>query len=209
MLNNRLLDYDIILSSSSPRRKQLLEELGVKFKILTKEVKENYPGGFPIEKVPQYLSEIKAAAFHISEMKSNTIIITADTIVAIGNTILGKPMNLQDAVNILKKLSGKRHQVITGVTLRTIDKRNSFSVSTEVFFKNLTDDEINYYVDNFKPMDKAGAYGIQEWIGHAAIEKIEGSYFNVMGLPTHRLYEELNKFTSDKHNTGSSMQLDI
>lgn len=209
MLNNKLFKYDIILSSSSPRRKQLLEELGIKFKVQTKEVKENYPVDYPIEKVPQYLSEIKAAAFHVSEMKSNTIIITADTIVALGNTILGKPTNHQDAINILKKLSGKKHQVITGVTLRTIDKRHSFSVSTEVFFKNLSEDEINYYVDKFKPMDKAGAYGIQEWIGHAAIEKIEGSYFNVMGLPTHRLYEELNKFTSDKNDAGSSIHLDI
>ena len=142
-------------------------------------------------------------------MQNNTIIITADTIVALGNTILGKPKNTKDAVKILKSLSGNKHQVITGVTLRAIDKRRSFSVSTEVFFKNLTTEEINFYVNKFNPMDKAGAYGIQEWIGHVAIEKIEGSYFNVMGLPTHRLYEELIRFVEDKTEISTTLTLDI
>ena len=208
MLSKKISKYDIILASASPRRKQLLEELGIKFNVQVKEVDENYPVGYPIDKIAQYLSEMKAAAFHVSEMQSNTIIITADTIVALGNTILGKPSNPKEAVKTLKSLSGKKHHVITGVTLRTIDKRRSFSVITDVYFKNLSDDEIKYYVDKFKPMDKAGAYGIQEWIGHAAIEKIEGSYFNVMGLPTHRLYEELNKFINDDEST-SNLFLDI
>ena len=197
MLQTNLSKYDIILASASPRRKQLLEELGIKFTIQTREVDEDYPAGYPVEKVAQYLSEKKAAAFHESEINENTLLITADTIVALGTTILGKPSNYQDAVTMLKSLSGKKHQVITGVTIRTINKMHSFSVSTEVYFKHLTDVEINYYVDNYKPMDKAGAYGIQEWIGHAAIERIEGSYFNVMGLPTHRLYEELKRFDNE------------
>jgi len=209
MLQSKLANFEIILSSASPRRKELLKELGVDFKVQLKKVDENYPVGYPVEKVAQYLSEIKAAAFHVSDMKKNTLIITADTVVALGNTILGKPSDKKDAVNILKNLSGKKHQVITGVTLRTIDKRHSFSVSTEVYFKHLSDEEINYYVDKFKPMDKAGAYGIQEWIGHAAIEKIEGSYFNVMGLPTHRLYQELIKFVNGNNGNNSSMTLDI
>lgn len=197
MLLNKLKPYEIILSSASPRRKQLLEELGINFKVQTKNVIEDYPDGYPLEKVAQYISEVKAAAFPISVMKKNTLIISADTIVTIGNKIIGKPDDKQQATTILKKLSGKKHQVITGITLRSIDKRHSFSVKTDVFFKNLTDDEINYYVNKFEPMDKAGAYGIQEWIGHVAVEKIEGSYFNVMGLPTHRLYVELLKFVSN------------
>lgn len=209
MLKTKLNKYEIILSSTSPRRKHLLEELGLNFKVQTRKVDESYPVGYPVEKVAQYLSEIKAAAFHVNEMNSNTIIITADTVVALGNTILGKPADKQHAVKILKKLSGKKHYVITGVTMRTINKRQSFSVSTGVFFKNLTDEEINYYVDNFEPYDKAGAYGIQEWIGHAAIEKIEGSYFNVMGLPTHRLYEELLRFVDGKNGNNSTLVLDI
>lgn len=209
MLQSKLANYEIILSSASPRRKELLKELGINFKVQVKKVDENYPEGYPVEKVAQYLSEIKAAAFHVSDMRENTLIITADTVVALGNTIMGKPSNHKDAVSILKSLSGKKHQVITGVTLRTINKRHSFSVSTEVYFKNLSNEEINYYVDEFEPMDKAGAYGIQEWIGHAAIEKIEGSYFNVMGLPTHRLYEELIKFADGNNGNNSSILLDI
>lgn len=197
MLLSKLESYDVILSSASPRRKQLLEELGIKFKVQTKDVFEDYPDGYPIEKVAQYISEVKAAAFHVRDMKRNTLIIAADTVVTLGNNIIGKPADKQHAINILKKLSGKKHQVITGITLRSIDSRHSFSVKTDVFFKKLTDEEINFYVKKFEPMDKAGAYGIQEWIGHAAVEKIDGSYFNVMGLPTHKLYEELNRFVSN------------
>lgn len=209
MLQTKLAKYDVILSSASPRRKQLLKELGIKFKVQVKEVDESYPIGYPVEKVAQYISEIKAAAFHINEIKNNTLIITADTVVALGHTILGKPSNHQHAIQMLKTLSGKKHRVITGITLRTIDKRHSFSVNTEVYFKYLSNREINFYVNKFEPFDKAGAYGIQEWIGHAAIEKIEGSYFNVMGLPTHRLYEELIRFVDGDNGNNSTIILDI
>lgn len=194
MLHRKLAPYEIILASASPRRKKLLQELGVKFKVQTKDVVEDFPDGYPIDKVAQYISEVKAAAFPVEAIKKKTIIITADTIVTCGNQILGKPADKEQAAKTLKKLSGKKHQVITGITLRSRDRRHSFSVKTDVYFKNLSDEEINYYITNFEPWDKAGAYGIQEWIGLAAIERIEGSYFNVMGLPTHRLYEALNRF---------------
>jgi len=194
MLLDKLSKYEIILASASPRRKLLLEELGLNFKVQVINIDETYPEDYPVEKVAKYLSEIKAAAFNLRYIKSNTLVITADTIVALDDEILGKPKDADDARSILKKLSGKKHHVITGVTIRTRNKRFSFSVRTDVYFKKLNNDEINYYVSEFKPMDKAGAYGIQEWIGHVAIEKIEGSYFNVMGLPTHRLYEELLYF---------------
>ncbi len=142
-------------------------------------------------------------------MNSNTLIITADTIVTLGKTILGKPSNYQSAANMLRNLSGKKHNVITGVTLRTIKKRHSFSSTTSVYFKKLTNDEIDYYITNFKPFDKAGGYGIQEWIGNIGIKKIEGSYYNVMGLPTHKIYDELITFVSEKDNSLSSMFFDI
>ena len=209
MLLNMLSNYEIVLVSASPRRKQLLTELDIKFQVKTIEVEENYPDDYPVEKVAQYLSEIKAAAFPTSNMKRNTLIITADTIVVVGEKIVGKPTDSNNAREILTNLSGRRHHVITGVTLRTVDKRHSFSVSTEVYFKKLSNEEIDYYVSNFKPMDKAGAYGIQEWIGHVAIEKIEGSYFNVMGLPTHRLYEELIRFVSEKDENYSNLKIDV
>lgn len=198
MLQDKLKPYDVILASKSPRRKLLLEEMGIDFRIETKEVDESYPASYPVDKVAKYLSEVKAAAFNHKDFKSNTILITADTVVTIGHEVLGKPSDSDDAIHLLSMLSGKKHHVITGVTIRSALKRRSFSVSTSVVFKRLSEDEICYYVDNFSPFDKAGAYGIQEWIGHAAIEKIEGSYFNVMGLPTHRLYEELNSFIADK-----------
>jgi len=209
MLQQKLEQFDIILSSSSPRRKQLLAELGIKFKVQVKNIEENYPSGYPVEKVAQYLSEIKAAAFRTSDMKKNTLIITADTIVTMGRTILGKPSNYQSAANMLRNLSGKKHSVITGMTLRTMEKRHSFTATTEVYFKRLTNEEIDYYITNFKPYDKAGSYGIQEWIGHVAIKKIEGSYFNVMGLPTHKLYEELLEFTGVEDKNNHFFTLDI
>lgn len=199
MLQDKLKPFDVILASKSPRRKLLLEEMGIDFRIATKEVDESYPASYPVDKVAKYLSQVKAAAFNHKDLKKNTLLITADTVVTVGHDILGKPVDSDDAIRLLSMLSGKKHYVITGVTIRSAIKRRSFSVSTSVVFKRLSEDEICYYVDNFSPMDKAGAYGIQEWIGHAAIEKIEGSYFNVMGLPTHRLYEELNSFIADKN----------
>lgn len=169
----------------------MLEEMGVNFEVLPKHVEEVVPVGLIPKDVAEYLSKLKADAFSEKEIGGNTIVVTADTIVALNNEILGKPVDREDAVRILKSLSGNSHKVITGVTLKTALKQRTFSVTTDVIFKELLTEEIDYYIDNFKPYDKAGAYGIQEWIGHAAIEKIDGSYFNVMGLPTHRLYEEL------------------
>ncbi len=193
MLNNKLKDYTIILASASPRRKLLLEEMGIEFTVFTKNVKEDYPDSFSPTEVAKYLSELKASAFVSDELLTNKLLITADTVVAIGNEILGKPTDKKHATEMLSKLSAGEHEVISGVCLRTAEKTHSFTVSTKVFFKKLNAEEIEFYIDNFKPFDKAGAYGIQEWIGHVAIERIEGSYFNVMGLPTHRLYEELIK----------------
>lgn len=194
MIKDQLSKYDLILASASPRRKQLLEELDIKFRVKTKSIAENFPAELNPTEVAAYLSKLKAAAFAREDFTELTLIITADTIVTIEGQILGKPLDREDAFRILKQLSGKKHQVITGVTLRSLKKEHSFTVSTDVFFKSLSESEIGFYVDTFKPYDKAGAYGIQEWIGHAAIERIEGSYFNVMGLPTHRLYEELSAF---------------
>ena len=209
MLQDKLDDFEIILASASPRRKQLLDELGIKFRVQIKEIDENFPAGYPVDKVAQYLSEIKAAAFPTNEMKPNTLIITADTIVTLGKTILGKPSNYQGAAKMLRNLSGKKHSVITGVTLRTKNKRQSFSVNTDVYFKTLTNNEIDFYITNYKPYDKAGGYGIQEWIGQIAIKRIDGSYFNVMGLPTHKLYKELLKFVNDADESKSSLFFDL
>lgn len=196
MLEQFLQSYDIILASASPRRSQLLNELGVQFKVLPKHIEEEFEAGLSPKKVAEYLSEKKAMAFTQSEFNECTLVITADTIVTMDDIILGKPNTKGEAKEMLMQLSGRSHEVITGVTIRSILKIKTFSVSTTVFFKELAEGEMTYYIDNFKPYDKAGAYGIQEWIGHAAIERIEGSYFNVMGLPTHRLYEELVKFNT-------------
>jgi septum formation protein len=194
MLNDLLKPYDLVLASGSPRRKQLLEEMGISFRIETRPVNEIIPKDKTPEEIAVYLSRLKAAAFEKSYFSSNRIIITADTIVALDKQILGKPSGHKEAIKMLQQLSGKSHEVITGVTIQSSSKETSFFVSTRVYFKSLSPDEIEFYIDEFKPFDKAGAYGIQEWIGHAAIEKIEGSYFNVVGLPTHRLYEELVLF---------------
>jgi septum formation protein len=194
MLDQKLRNYKIILASASPRRKQLLEEMGVNFDVSPKHVDEIIPDGLSPKQVAEYLSKLKADAFSETEIGKKTLVITADTVVALKNEILGKPVNREDAIRILKRLSGNSHKVITGVTLKSTSKQRTFSVTTKVVFKELSDEEINFYIDNFKPYDKAGAYGIQEWIGHVAIEKIKGSYFNVMGLPTHRLHEELINF---------------
>ncbi|RLD36966.1 MAG: septum formation protein Maf [Bacteroidetes bacterium] len=194
MLKPQLSKFDIILASASPRRKQLLEEIGIPFKVQTKNVEESFPSHLKPDEVAAYLSTLKAKAFLDDEFNERTLVITADTIVTLNGKILGKPTGRQNAIQILQQLSAKKHRVITGVTMRSKHKQTVFSVTTDVYFKALSIDEIEFYVDTFKPFDKAGAYGIQEWIGHAAIEKIEGSYFNVMGLPTHRLYEELMVF---------------
>ncbi len=194
ILKKRLQQYDLVLASASPRRRILLEEMELPFRIDTRPVEEHIPLGKLPQEVAVYLSRLKAQAFENDYFTQNTIIITADTVVAADNIILGKPHNKTKAVEMLQRLSGKKHSVITGVTLRSRSREKSFFVSTDVYFKLLSAEEINFYIDHYKPFDKAGAYGIQEWIGHAGIEKIEGSYFNVVGLPTHRLYEELQLF---------------
>ena len=201
MLLENLKNYKIILASHSPRRQYLLKELGIDFEIKIKDngeikFKETYPKTLKKEQIALYNAELKAKAFE-NEIPDNTILITADTIVCLGNEVLNKPDDYDDAVKMLSKLSGKKHQVITGVCIKSTIKNKSISFydTTNVYFKELTEKEITYYVDKFKPYDKAGAYGIQEWIGYIGIEKIEGSYFNVMGLPVQRLYEELKKYT--------------
>lgn len=191
---NNLKKYKIILASKSPRRKQLLENLGIDFIVVSKNVKEVYPENMNPTETALFLSEIKAKAFHKSEINDNDLIIAADTIVSLNGEIMGKPTDHDNAKEILEKLSGREHEVITGVCLKSKDKFRSFTVKTKVHFKKLSDKEIDFYVDNYKPMDKAGAYGIQEWIGYIGIDKIEGSFYNVMGLPTQKLYEELLKF---------------
>ncbi|MRT94007.1 Maf-like protein [Ancylomarina sp. 16SWW S1-10-2] len=192
MLNN-LKDYQLILASQSPRRHQMLKELGLDFKIQTKDVEEVYPDHLKGEEIPIYLAKLKAEAF-VLDMNEKELVITADTIVCVDDMVLGKPKDRDDAVNMLKTLSGRSHQVISGVCLKSKNKEVSFSTTTHVHFKKLSLEEIDYYIDNYKPFDKAGAYGIQEWIGFVGIDGIEGSYFNVVGLPIQRLYQELSDF---------------
>lgn len=193
MLKQKLAKHTIVLASKSPRRQELLKGLDLDFEIKTKEVDEVFPDELVREEIPLFLSNLKAQAFK-GEMNPNELIITSDTIVWNGQHQFGKPNDALDAVTMLNQLSGKSHEVITAVTLMTKTKTVSFFDVTKVFFKRLSNEEINYYVTNYKPFDKAGSYGIQEWIGFAGIEKIEGDYFNVVGLPLHKLYLELNKF---------------
>lgn len=190
MLDN-LNKYNIILASASPRRRELLSGLGVSFETLCLPgIDESFPDSLPANEVAEYISVKKAEAYK-QQMQTNQLIITADTVVVSENRILGKPHSRENAVEMLRFLSGKTHHVITGVTILTNDKQKTFSVSTDVTFADITDEEIYYYIDRYQPMDKAGAYGIQEWIGFIAVESISGSYFNVMGLPIQRLYQEL------------------
>lgn len=192
MIIDNLNKYRIILASQSPRRQQLLQESGLSFEVVIKEYAESYPKGLTGEEIAKYVAHEKAASFK-REISDNEIVITADTIVWCNNKVLGKPVNYEDAVSILKEISGNTHEVITGVSLLSTKKEHTFSVSTKVTFEILSEEEIHYYVDKFKPYDKAGAYGIQEWIGIIACSHIEGSYFNVVGLPVQRLYKELQK----------------
>ena len=182
----------IILASKSPRRQELLKLMGIDFRIVLKEVDETYPDKLSPHEIALYISEKKARAF--DELIEDEIVITADTIVVIDGEILGKPENDEHAIEILSTLSGNMHEVITAVSLRKSDRIHSFYEVSEVFFKPITEEQIRYYTKNGNPMDKAGAYGIQEWIGLIAIERINGSYTNVVGLPTHRLYQELCSF---------------
>jgi septum formation protein len=193
MLFNRLKNYNVILASKSPRRQYLLKELGIDFKLQTKDTEEDFSNTLKAQEIPLYLCEKKAKAFK-ADLNDGDLLITADTIVWIEDQVLNKPEDHNDAVRMLKLLSGKKHQVYTGVCLTSKQKTKSFFAVTDVYFKNLSDDEIEYYIKNYNPYDKAGAYGAQEFIGYIAIEKIEGSFFNVMGLPIRELYDELLKF---------------
>jgi septum formation protein len=193
MLFEDLKKYELLLASKSPRRHSLLKELGVTFEVRTKEVEENFPDNLKAQEIPLYLAEKKANAFD-DELHENTIVITADTIVWVEGQVLNKPEDFEDAVRMLKLLSGKMHEVYTGVHLKSKRKTRSFYAVTKVYFKELSQKEIEYYIRNHNPFDKAGSYGAQDWIGYIAVEKIEGSYFNVMGLPIKELYEELLKF---------------
>ena len=188
-----LRNYKIILASKSPRRRQLLDGLNIPFEVVIHEVDEVFPEGLPMEEIPVYLAKLKAEPF-TDELSHDALVITADTIVWVDGTVLGKPNDYEHAALMLRQLSGKKHVVVTGVCLTSREKQVTFSASTDVYFKELSDEEINYYLENYRPYDKAGSYGVQEWIGYIAITKIEGSYFNVMGLPVQRLYEELLKF---------------
>lgn len=192
MLDN-LKGYKIILASKSPRRKQLLEGLNLPFEVIVREVDEVFPENMPMEEIPVYLARLKAEPF-LEAREDKVLVITADTIVWIDGQVLGKPADHQHAFEMLRKLSGRTHVVVTGVCLTSAEKQVTFSSVTEVHFKELSDEEIEYYLDLYRPYDKAGAYGVQEWIGYIAIDRIEGSYFNVMGLPVGRLYEELKRF---------------
>ncbi|NQV02975.1 MAG: septum formation protein Maf [Bacteroidia bacterium] len=193
MINKRLQGFKIVLASQSSRRQYLLKELGLDFEIISTDVKEEYPDTLNPEEIATFLAEKKAGSFDTSRMEEKMIIIAADTIVSLDGEILGKPMNYEEALAMLKKLSGKRHDVITGVCIKSREKKQLFHVTSRVYFKELCDEEIDYYINNFRPYDKAGGYGIQEWIGYIGISKLEGSFFNVMGLPVKEVYEELLK----------------
>ena len=188
------MNYHLILASNSPRRQELLKGLDCPFEVRVKAgIDETYPDDLPAEEVPLYLSKLKAKAY-CAELQPKELLITADTIVVVGNKILGKPRNAADAKTMLALLSGRIHQVVTGVSLTTQYKQVAFKVVTDVTFKALSQTEINYYVDTYKPFDKAGAYGVQEWIGYIGVTALNGSYYNVMGLPVQRVYEELQRF---------------
>lgn len=192
MLKN-LDKYRVILASNSPRRKELLSGLDIKYEVKTLPgIEETYPETLKSVEIPLYIAREKAKAYQ-ELMQEEELIITADTIVWVNGTVLGKPRDEKEACEMLRLLSGKVHEVITGVCLTTKTLQKVFSTVTQVTFAELTEEEIHYYVERYRPMDKAGAYGIQEWIGFVAVQRIEGSYFNVMGLPVQRLYQELSK----------------
>ena len=194
MLIEKLKNYNLVLGSASPRRKELLAELELEFSIKTTNEKEDYPKDLEINEIAEFLAKQKADII-ARELEKDYLLITADTIVAKNNEVIHKPKNKQDAIEILRKLSGNSHKVITGICIKSSEKQIVFSSITNVFFTNLSDDEICFYIEKYKPFDKAGAYGIQEWIGFIGIKKIIGSYNNVVGLPTAELYNHLVQFT--------------
>ena len=183
----------LILASNSPRRSQILRDAGFTFEVRSKNVEEIYPESTPLEDIPVYLAQLKVEAFK-SELKSDEIILSADTIVLHDGQVLGKPKDINDAIEMLKKLSGSSHEVVSGVCILSKEKVIIIKDLTKVYFRELSDGEIEYYVSTFKPLDKAGSYGIQEWIGMTGVEKIEGSFYNVMGLPIDKVYRKLIQF---------------
>lgn len=193
MIHNLLSKYNIILGSASPRRKELLQEIGLEFKIKTTDKDEKHPNDIDDNKIAEFLAKQKSS-FLSEDLKDNELLITADTIVSFNNQLLHKPINKDSAFQTLSKLSGNTHKVITGVCIKTKQKEVVFSTTTKVIFNQISDKEINFYINNYNPFDKAGAYGIQDWIGQIGIKKIEGSYSNVVGLPTSELYEHLKSF---------------
>jgi len=197
MISN-LNRFNIVLASQSPRRQQLLSGMDVNFVVITKDVDESFPDDLPLHEVAPYLCSKKSASFSDSELPENYLLITADTVVIIGDTILNKPADEDEAASMLRMLAGNSHEVVTGVCIRCNAKQLVFSETSAVKFAALSDEEISWYVNKYRPFDKAGAYGIQEWIGYVGIEAVSGSFYNVMGLPTHRLFVELKKFNCQK-----------
>ena len=194
LLHEKLKPYRLILASQSPRRRQLLADAGLEFVLAPRfECEESFPNTMPAAEVAEYLSSLKSEAYP-EPLGANDILLTADTVVIACNRILGKPADRAEAIEMISMLSGRDHEVVTGVTLRLAECVKSFSVVSKVRFRALLQEEIEYYVDTYRPFDKAGSYGIQEWIGYVGIEGIEGSFYNVMGLPVQRLYSELNDF---------------
>jgi septum formation protein len=191
MLREKLKNYNLILASASPRRQQFFKDLNIDFTIQLKQVDEIYPQELKGAGITDYLADLKSKAF--INLSEKDLLITSDTIVWLENKALGKPKDTDDAFKMLRALSGKKHEVITSISIKRRHSQKIINDTTIVSFKEITDEEIKYYIKNYNPLDKAGAYGIQEWIGYVAIEKIEGSYFNVVGLPVHKLYEELMK----------------
>lgn len=193
MVLTNLKKYQMILASNSPRRKELLAGLGVEYEVRTlPDIDESYPEALQGADIPLYIAKEKADAY-LSILKPGELMITADTIVWLDGKVLGKPLDREEALQMLRDMSGRTHEVFTGVCLTTTEWQRSFTAQTEVRFSKLSEEEIAYYVDQFHPMDKAGAYGVQEWIGFIGVENISGSYYNVMGLPVQRLYKELSK----------------
>jgi septum formation protein len=193
MLHDKLKNYHIILGSGSPRRQYLLKGLGIEFEVrVNNDLEETYPEGLSRQEIPVYLAQLKSGSI-METVPQGTLLITADTIVWLDDRVINKPNDREEAVSMLRKLSGNMHEVITGVCIRTADRLSSFHASSLVWFTRLSDEEINHYIDHYQPYDKAGAYGVQEWIGYIGIEKIDGSYFNVMGLPIQMVYHELIK----------------
>ncbi len=194
LLHEKLRPYRLLLASQSPRRRELLTGCGLPYVLAPKyECEETFPDRLAAEEVPVYLSHLKSDAFP-APLEPGDVLLTADTVVILDGRVLGKPRDRDDARDMLHTLSGRTHTVISGVTLRTAVRRRTFSARSDVRFRPLSDEEIDYYLDNHRPYDKAGSYGIQEWIGYAAIERIDGSFYNVMGLPIQKVYTELEKF---------------